>query len=233
MMSWIKRLAVPIAAIALVGMVSTVNADTVTFHTTGSFNGGSNVLTVPGTGTPGDMTITFNGATAVPIELLPDGSGNLGISASYGSFSLSDTVALGSMDLQSLNGTTFTLTVVQDDPDPFSGGSNNSHALSATLTGTIVATTGGATGANQIKVVFNSSDVSFFIPGDGLAYPPTLRYQVDRETVILSTNDVHYPGTIGGTVSAAPLPGVAVAGMGLLGGVGGLNWLRRRSMLAA
>src|SRR5687768_6927249 len=104
MISWLKRLAAPVAAVALLSIASTTQAATVAFYTTGEFgdfggvaSSGSEVIVngpaVPGGAFPGGpfagvSTVTVGSSTLTyqysGPQIEPDGSGNV----SFGTFTV-------------------------------------------------------------------------------------------------------------------------------------------------
>jgi len=115
----VKALSLSIALAALLilsqGMA---RADTVTFSTTGSFNGGTNSISF---GAPGNtLTITFTGVSSSV-------NANPFTFASLGEFQTATTVTGATIT----PGTTFTLNITQTAPTAGSG------SLAATLSGTV------------------------------------------------------------------------------------------------
>jgi len=212
MCSWIKRLAAPVAALFLIGfMPSAVNAATITFSTTGKF-------TNPGTGTfpnttslSGDdlkvnsaATIHFNGS-AFTFDIADDGSLT---PIGFGYFSSSGGT------VGSFTGAQFELSI--DQTAPLSA-ANPDGLFHATGTGSVSfnANTGG------LHLTF-SAPLSFSVPSN-----PSIKYTINE------LQDLAFSPSFGvqGNAGVLPLPGVAVGGLWLLGGlgsVGGLNALRRR-----
>jgi hypothetical protein len=115
----IKSLVLCVAIIAIFALGQGVaRADTVTFSTTGSFNGGSNSISF---GAPGNLTtITFTGV-ASSVQANPT------TFSSLGQFQTTVTGTGGTIT----PGTTFTLGITQTSPTPGAGN------LFATLNGTV------------------------------------------------------------------------------------------------
>jgi hypothetical protein len=217
MISWLKRLVAPVAALAMFAVLPiTAAADTISYTTSLVFAAsGTNILDT------GAYSLTFNGANIVDLSLTKNGAVPLGtaVATTFGSFSTD------AASYEVFSGAQFTLSVFQSDP---STSDNNPANLAGEMTGYITFDANA-----QVTTLHFTSPTSFMI-GSGLSFPPSVRYTINQDQTI--DNQVLGATEIRGTAAAAPLPGVAVAGMtlfGMVGGAGGLNQLRRRSLLAA
>jgi PEP-CTERM motif len=152
MKTLLVRLTIAAVAAVVLGIIApaSIKADPVHFVTGGAIGGGVTVAPIAGAGgvggvagtstiTVSGLTLTFNGLVANPCPLCPNSTpfsnvdlGNFVITAPPG------TVVVGS--------TSFVLTVIQDTPGPTGSGT-----ATATLSGSISATSGG------IDVVFSSA----------------------------------------------------------------------------
>jgi hypothetical protein len=205
MVSWLKRLVAPVAAVAILGLASTAAlADSVVSYTTSlTFtSSGTNVLDT------GDYSLTFNSAVVANLSLTRNGVVPLGtaVAANFGTFSTN------ADSFEAFNGQEFSFSVLQTDPATTD---NNPFGLQGTVTGFVAFDE-----LAQVTVLHFNSTPSFVI-GDGLGFPPSVHYTINQDQTI----DNQTPGftNIRGTVAAVPLPGVALAGMALFGCVGGLR----------
>jgi hypothetical protein len=229
MVSWIKRLAAPIAALALfIAAPVAVQAEDVHYYVTGTFN--ANVASVAGNFfqtdslTLGGSTVTFRNNTS---GAAIDGGMHLvdyaGLNAfgqpytnvDFGSFFVSSSTAFPG---DSFTGSTFTLNIIQVVPGSGSG------STIATATGSLVGSSGNATGST-LSLVF--APLTLLLPPGN----PTVQYDITTNAsgavaIGVGNNDVT---TLEGTVTGVPLPGVALAGMALMGCVGGLRKARNRA----
>jgi len=214
MVSSLKRFAATIAAIAFLSVgMSTAQALTVSFSTTGAFN---DTPASPGTSplvlNVGDATLTFTGSNIVNKGLPSSGAWT---NVSFGSFTYTQGADL--ID-DEFDGTKFTLYITQSDP-PASPDLGSFEGTA--IEGTIFADVEGL----GLKIQFDEPHV-IYIP-DGLT--AAVKYQVDPIEIPASlTGAPADPAVLGGQVAAAPLPGVALAGMALMGCVGGLRKARNR-----
>jgi len=224
------RSAIPIAATMLFLAVQ-AKAATVSYYTTGSFSAGSNagVVTPGSTATTafvdvsnpsapaGRLTFTFAGSAATPITKTLNSAGTVNVNAGgFGNFTVSD---VSTANLDDFAGVQFTVNFFQTSP----GSSTGSLVGQVTVTLEVV-TGAGDNPQSTLRINFNPITVQ--------AVPDGYFYTVDAQVVIGGDGtSTQLNGSI-----AAPLPGVAVGGIWLLGGlgsVGGLNALRRRFGLLA
>jgi hypothetical protein len=245
MFRWLKRLAVPVASLALFGIMSvSAKADTVVqYYTVGQFdtgftaqsgftatvmNGPTIPLSGPGYGDTDKSSITIkNNSTSKFSTVTFDYSGLQQVTLAYdpisgtlmsnGDFGAFEKVVTTDDNFDSFEGLGFTLTFYQVAP-PASPPSAN---ILATVHGQVRVST------NQLKVFFSPSSV-FVPPNDANG----IKYTIDMPSngYSLKSNQMV---TIQGDVSAAPLPATANIGLSLLGGVavlGGLKKLRDRRM---
>jgi len=96
--------------------------------------------------------------------------------------------------------------------------------------GSIDATLFSSPAFDTIQLTFTGA-TKIIIPNDGspVGFPPHVIYSVDAGQTIAINTDGSF--SIRGSVAAAPLPGVATAGLSMFGGLGGLTGLvaiRRR-----
>ena len=239
-----------VAAIVVVLGQGTATADTVEFVSWGQFSH-------PGTGTPGtgvsvhnstatssvsvgDLSLNFTGVHSV-IDITDAGNGVLGdgilglLGVSFGQFSLPDLQSRPDELWGRLNGTQFTLFVQQLQPSPFPY--EDTGSLRAQVKGTFVVTRDSTTQLNYLDVSFQSPN-SFQIP-EGRGYPPAIKYTLpEKMRVSLLDNNPSTPApqgvsVVGGVESVpAPLPPVALAGVGLMAVVGVVRRARRRRAAA-
>jgi len=229
---------VPIAVLAVLGFASASRAETVSYTASGSFSAGgtdaiangsaafkvgnktpsagSLVAYQPSTSNP-DLSLTFASAGAQVSDPLNT------LFSELGEFTLNFDVK--NLPVSFSNSSLFNLTVNQTSP---SGVANSS----ATIAGSISYTGSGTNlDTGTIKIHFAPNPV-VFTADNGRSY----RYTFNDVLLNVTTNQ---PGTVMGTlsanISAVPLPGVAVGGLWLLGGVSGIGSLKslRRRMSAS
>jgi hypothetical protein len=229
MTSWLKRFAATIAAVALfIVAPAAVQAEDVHYYVTGTFN--ANVASVAGnlyqtdSLTLGGSTVTFRNNTS---GVAADGGlhlvdyadlnlyGQPYSNVDFGSFFVSSSTAFPG---DSFTGATFTLNIIQVVPGSGSG------STIATATGSLVGSSGNATGSS-LSLVF--APLTLLLPPAN----PTVQYDISTNAsgqvaIGVGNNDVT---TLNGTVTGVPLPGVALAGMALMGCVGGLRKARNRA----
>jgi len=247
MLSFFRQLAVPIVAAAFLIVATPTRAVTVSFYTVGYFTGpastgsGPNLVSFNYTGNtttasgpsyfqdstvvadgPNPLTTSFTyhnnseyvlnlagGLPSIPLTVnLTTGPKN----ANFGYFSVN------SGDAASLVGLGFTLEIHQLAPPA----SPDFASLTATFTGSFE---------------LLESDVVLQLTPTNVAYIPDtngVKYTVEPSDANITINRFGN-STLDGTV-AVPLPGVAIGGLWLLGGlgsVGGLKTLRRRGTVLA
>jgi len=78
-------------------------------------------------------------------------------------------------------------------------------------------------------VIVFDTPLSFELPSAGQNFPPGVIYTVDGPRQTIQFNLAGLGAVRGAVAEAVPLPGVAMAGITLLGGVGGLRRLRGRA----
>jgi len=231
MTSCLKRFAATIAAVALfIVAPAAVHAEDVHYYVTGTFN--LNVASVAGNQyqtdsvSVGTSTITFRNNTS---GVAADGGMHLVDFADvniygqpfsfvdFGSFFVQSSSASG----DNFTGTNFTLSIFQVVPGTGSGSSI------ASVTGTLKGSAGNASGSS-IQLTF--APLTLSLPPAA----PTVQYDIDTnasgKVIIGAGNDD--VTTLNGTVTSVPLPGIALAGMALMGCVGGLRKARNRRELA-
>jgi len=229
MTSWLKRFAATIAAVAVfIVAPAAVHASDVQYYVTGTFN--ANVASVAAnlyqtdSLTLGGSTVTFRNNTS---GIAANGglhavsyaglnlNGQPFTNVDFGSFFVSSSTAFPG---DSFNGATFKLNIVQIMPGSGSG------STIATATGALVGTGGDADGST-LSLVFSPLTLAL-PPGN-----PTVQYDITTDAngsvaIDVGNTDVT---TLKGTATAVPLPGIALAGMALMGCVGGLRKARNRA----
>jgi len=206
MCAWIKRLATPVAALFLLGLMPmAASASTITFTTTGKFtNAGTGATLVGNNLLVNGATISFSGITKTEV-VTDDGDPK---STIFGSFSSS--IPLGNA---SFSGAEFQLSIDQTFPSSPGNPDGGFHSVQTGVGKVFL------DGSGSLHLLFQ--DPLFFTTN---SVPPTI-YVVNQD------QNLGMGVQVQGTVGVLPLPGVAVGGLWLLGGigsVGGLNALRRR-----
>jgi len=242
MFRWLKRIAAPVAAIAMLGLASVAaKADSVSYHTvvfftqagtnstlggapvTSGVNASSGFTSLLGTGAlTGDFVTAVSEAN--PLTYID----SMGESpATFGHFLMNGATA-GMFD-----GAKIQIDVYQDATSPLPG--VGSAAGSNLFLGSATATF-RANFVRDIVVLTFDNPVSFTLPGTaGGGFPPNVVYRIDTNQTISPNGTGVLTGTteISGGVAEAPLPATANIGLSLLGGVavlGGLKKLRDRRM---
>ena len=215
----LKRLAVPCAAVMVLGAATAAQADPFTYTTSGSFT-----ATAPDTTAPEVLVLTTT------TDTLKAGGGTnlmLGFQAAGDSGVTPDNnVLLGrfilhgkDIDQSFTAGNTFTLNISQTVPGI--GGASSSASITGSIDFTAAPPFGGADDA-VLKLTFSPNPV--LITAGGV----TLSYKIANVDVTI--NDANQPFdaiiTLTGAVSTVPLPGTAAMGVALIGGLG---LLRRRT----
>jgi len=218
MFAWLKRFVAPVAAIAFLGAATfAAKADTVSFYTQGHFTSGGAGGSV---GSPdyllnvGALTLKYNNDTIVESFFIP----GVVEATTFGYFT---TNATNLSTLSSFNGAGFKLDIFQTLPDNDANPNNDGGTFVGSLSGSLF-WTGGPDGSLTLN--FNAP-LDIILPAGQTAYPPAVWYHVDASQSI----DISDGGQIRGALSAVPLPGVALAGMALMGCVGGLRKARNRA----
>lgn len=239
MTSTFGKVVAPVAAMLLLGLATAAQATTVSFYTVGYFTGAasagstttdlsgntfaasgpnylqSSTVTVNGPATGTTQFSYFNnsswyslwGAPGPFVAEVVDGPEN----ANFGYFS----VASG--DAANLQGLGFRLEVHQLAP------------LATPSTGSFLGSFSGKFQTNNSNVKLEFSPNVLYIPNPAQG----VQYALEVDDGNITINRVG-PSTLDGQVSV-PLPGVALGGMALFGGLGGAaGWkrLRRRVLLA-
>lgn len=192
-----------LAAVLMTMLVSrAATAESVTYGTFGTFSGTGSISngTVPG-GTSsigvGGSTITFTGLT------------NLVDTPSHSPLGLFQTTTpLTPGEIDSYNGTTFTLTINQASPAPGVG------TVPGTLTGTLRKSTSGA-GASNLDLMWSGASVTI----NGINYAP--------DDLLIAGATFSAPTTLQGTITAVPVPASVLGGIGLFGLIGLTRFVRR------
>jgi len=173
----------------------------------------------------GNTTLTYH-STSKSLSAAQLPGGQVHSASMFGYFTVDSTV--GATNWQAYDGSSFVLTINQTNPLNGSG-----SFVSTSITGSLSYDPSGGTDGGLVLTF--SDPTKFQIPTSPGPTDPVVQYIVDRE-VFIGDGTLSSPGNlntaqfgVGGTV-AVPLPGVACAGMWLLGGVGGLRRLRRRAV---
>jgi len=199
---------VALVLMSLVGIRS-ASAETVLYATSGAFaNSGSGFTINNASGPGGTSTIHTDGLTGSTISFT--GVSNLvdtPSTAPLGTFNT--TTPLTGPQIDSYNGTTFTLTIDQLSPGMASG------SVVGTLTGTLRKSSSGA-GGSTLDLTFGNSSITL----NGVSYTP-LDLGIAGATFTVQT-------TLQGNIAAVPVPAAAMGGLGLLGIIGlGKFWRRQ------
>jgi len=241
--------AMVLTAVVLIGGAG-VKADTVKFVSWGEFahpnasipGGGMSVSNSHGTSSisVGDLSLLFTGVNA-SVDITDAGNGVMHDNilgapvVNFGLFSLPNMAARPQLDWGRLNGTQFLLFVTQIEPNPFP--SIDTGSLQAQVKGTFVVTRDSTTQLNYLEVMFQ--DPNYFQIPEGRGYPPAIKYILPEKIRVTQLDN--NPGTsapqgaamIGSIESVpAPLPPVALAGVGLFGLAGLLRRACRPSAAA-
>jgi hypothetical protein len=257
MLSWLKRLAAPLAALAAFAVVPSAKAEDVRYYVTGTFNGNAAVvagnqyqqstLSVSANGFTSAITYR-NNSTGVAadggthsVDLIPDpifSPTRYFSQIDLGSFFVTSNAPSSTPLLApSFSGNNFTLTIIQQIP------TSGQNTTAASLNGVLVGSASSNASGSSLRFYFNPLDV--YVP----QLNPTMLYSL---TGVMTNNTIGDPNfgkkyiqinagtndttTLNAEVTAVPLPGVAMGGLWLLGGIGsfgGLKALRRRSTLLA
>jgi len=236
MLGWLKRVAAPVFAVALLGMAPAAMAAPVTFTVGSSFtNAGSD--TIVGAGglpfnAPGGGTVNLPAGTIVSGDdqiavqfvanpLVPGGVFNVNEPAlvTLGELVLNTDVLAADPSSGFDAGSTFNLAFTFNSPV---GGLPG--LTSSTISGSILFSAPGGFPENNGTLTIDFAPNPIFINTAGGVF------RVDLADVVLqvqtgSPNDDSV--TIRARVSAVPLPGVAWAGIALLSGFGGARGLKR------
>jgi len=206
MRSWIKRLAVPIAAVALFAFAPAAKAVIVTYNVTSGFT----------SFTSGELTIAFAGQTTFSVNPPPPTAIDLG----RFTVTATDTNLNGNVDLGASSfSIPFSLTVNQTAPV-----AGNQVLTSTNINGTINYTAGIVGGGLTLDLSPNSwaiDGVTYTLVNDPMGI--NLPSNITVGATATATSDVR------ALVDAAPLPGVAWAGFSLFGLLGGKRLMKRRT----
>jgi hypothetical protein len=218
MMSWLKRLVAPVAAVAVFGLLPAASrADSVAYHTVVTFtSAGSGATLVNGqqiqlNGT--SETLTAGGQSETEVPLLPTGT-----TVSFGGFTAS-----AGTTIASFIGTGVQIDIFQDyttPPGDLGAPASGPGTFVGSATGTIGA---GAFSSATLNI---TSATQFILPTGAVSFPPGVWYTI-ASSQHLNLNGSTGLFNIAGSVSAVPLPGVAWVGLTLLGGFGGARGLKR------
>ena len=246
----LKGLAAPIAALALCVIAPGANAEPiVSYATTGLFGAG----TTGGTATPDtrastaslkieNTELTFHAGGTHTVDSAEFTSlGNIRTAlVNFGFFSLSSTDPNGVSTKEryrSYDGASFTLTVEQFLP-VVPAGSELGQFDTKRIRGTVwyVEDNNPATELTGSYLSIEFADpLQFTIPNaefgkDSVVYTINPKTRIDIPTGATSGQQFAIGGTV--TAAAVPLPGVAVAGLALMGGVAFVRRLRRPAQAA-
>jgi len=238
MISYFKRFAAPAVIALLTFLPSAAKAASVEYYTRVSFT--SNALggaTVASSGTnqgapvgvvandqlvSGGANIRATGVYVPSQTLFSDGSTTI---ANFGAF----LVTSPTQNITAFDNAGIRIDIFQVSTNPGGGGSAGSGQFVGSLDANLVIT--GDPG-NLIHLSFTGNQV-LYIPSAALGFPPTVIYSIKEQDIGPNMSGAF---SIVGRTAAAPLPGVAVGGLWLLGGlgsVGGLKSLRRRFSFGA
>ena len=206
------RKSVVLFAVVLMAMLGArvATAESVLYTTWGTFTNPGAGYTISNSAAPGGTstihdggikgsTLTFTGVADL-VDTPSDSP--LGIFMS--------TTPLTKGEIDSYNGTTFTLTIDQLDPGEAIG------TVAATLTGTLRKSTKGA-GASTLDMTWGGAKITL----NGVTYAPA---DLDIAGATFTT-----PTTLQGHVSAVPVPASALGGAGLFGFISLAKIMRRRA----
>ena len=245
MFGLLKKIAAPVAAVAIFAMTPAVRAEPIAvFDTAGQFGAGTTggstsagqtILTI------GTVSLIYHAANPHTVDSadFTSHSGNYQHAAiNFGYFTVQSTDPTPGVikeKFQDFKGATFNLNVRQFLPVVPTGedeGNFNSKLVRGTVwyEETDPANV-GTTGTSAFRVEF-ADPLSFVIPTSGTG-KDVMTYSIQPKTEIGGKNQVYVSSGdqffIGGTLTAAavPLPGVAVAGLALMGGVAAVRRLRK------
>jgi len=231
MVSWLKRFAAPVAAVALFAAApAAVRADSVTYHTVATFTSGGGA-----TLNPGDTSITKNGDTLTITDVVSTRKFNADGTPKGAVFADFAVSSLNVLNDQSFNGAGFQIQIFQDATVP--GGVN--PVGPGKFVGAAKGTLTVDPADSSVLLTFNAP-LSFTLPTGATSFPPGVVYTVDGPTQTIMF-DLAGLGAVRGNVaevaSAVPLPSTAWMGLGLLGCVGSAGAFksirRRRDVLSA
>jgi len=221
MLNWFKCLVAPAAAMALLIMPATVRADSVTFHTVATFTSGG------------------TGATLLNSQQIQENGVGGGIITIAGDITRTETLTppipqgtvFATLSATAGNDTAFTgvgvkIDVFQDSTVPGGPTPPNGGTFVGSAIGMLTALPGSST-----FIITFQTPLSFTLPTGATTFPPGVIYTVDGPTQTIQF-DVAGLGDVRGNVNevpAVPLPGVALAGYGLFGLIGGKRLLRSRN----
>jgi len=229
MLRLIRNLTVPLVAVFALCLVAEAKAVTVTYYTVGQFSAGTsgasvaNGLTGPlvdpslggsSSATKGGTTLRFDYSKPYTLDETNSLINTQAVTGYFGNFNVTS-----SGGTQSFTGLVFTLYIYQQSPTV------GDSSLAATVQGSFT-----SAGSNGAYLQFTPSAVTY-IPSAAAG----VKYDLEPfagnaffmpDVPPVGTQDSALLGLV-----SVPLPGVAVGGLWLLGGlgsVGGLNALRRR-----
>jgi len=199
-----------LAVLSVMSIASSVHAEAFTYYTTGVFaSTGTNVVN----GVPPGSNLTFTGVGTSGSPVGPIGTNAI---IGLGAFTLNDLNG-GANNLDSYAGQAFTLNIYQ--VAPVSGGSppiGTGGVLSGVFSGVFEVDSGVPSGGLTIllsgQVIAPGS-----VPGSQIVYAPS----PNPEGVSVAINK---PGSVEGSVTAAPLPTSGLAGLALFGVFGAVKF---------
>jgi len=201
------------AAVTLVASTPAHAVQSVTYSTTGAFNGfPASPGASPVSTTPGDITLTFTGTNG-SVNLFIPPSNSASSNAQFGTFTAS--AGSGPFNYSELNGQTFTLYITQTLPVPTTG---SPATYNATLSGVIFAT------QSEAYLEFQNPLAQVITSGD---LPTYLTYSVNSRIDLVPSST---PGgaTLSGRISAVPEPTTLAAAFAGLPLIGFAAWRRNR-----
>jgi len=239
MFSLRKRFAATLAAIVIFAMASATFADStaIKFHTSGAFtnNQPAGAVASGSSLVVANTTLTYNAASwdILESQLV---NGTVTDTSLFGSFSISSTDPNGVLTdpiARSYTGAHFVLTVTQDFPvvSPNTG-TFQSLSISGELR---YREPSGLSTEGGLFVVFDQPLQFTIPPGGGTG---AVTYKINQDVVVGKLNGALPSQEFGvGGSASVPLPGVALGGLWLLGGIGSFGGVktlqRRRSSMPA
>lgn len=236
MLRLLRRMAVPVAAVAAMGITSVVaKADSVAFHTVVTFTSAPTGVTLT---SPTEVTFSNGDTLSTQNQAYGGTTGNpdvpfgpLPTNVSFGALSSTNS---GAGIASFSGGLGIEIDIYQDYTTPPTTPPGPGTTVGP---GTFV---GSASG--QIFPLLNSfsggtihftSPLSFVLPNGATGFPPGVVYTVGQDQQITFSSNGLFD--ISGNVSELPLPATASTGLALLGGLGlltGVSVLRRRRQMA-
>lgn len=220
MLDWLRKVAAPIVAIAVLGLASAAWADTVTYKTSGQFTAASGdsvgtTTTANDTLNSGSDKLIFTGnllGSADTTNPNNDQPPLLNLGYSLGEFELKNALASHSFN----PGDMFYLTITQIAP---AGGTGNSQSnVSATINFSVSSSQTSGT----VSLTFTNNNP--------VVLAGNIAYYIRPFTLKFGPSDPPAGGkaTLKADIAAVPLPAAAWIGMMLFGGLGAAKKLRGR-----